>query len=172
MTEREQLRIDIKKRLNSYRELNAERRQILDELNRLEALMSSPSGPNLDGMPRSPGVGNPVERMVIKHITLQEKYRAQLVELTTAQELIEGMIEGLEPVERRLARFRYIDGLTWEDVCEKLCYSWRQTHRIHGRMLDKLVTAEIDRGRRADIGKTLFLTKEEAEKALAEGSKE
>ena len=55
------------------------------------------------------------------------------------------MIEGLEPTERKLARFRYIDGLAWEAVCEMMTYSWRQTHRIHGRMLDKLAAAETER---------------------------
>lgn len=138
MTEREQLRADIKRQLNSYRELRAEMVQLQDELLRLEMLMSSPSGPNLDGMPRSPGISNPVERMVTKHIDLEERYIAQIEDLVKRQAEIEKMIESLEPTERRLARFRYIDGLTWETVCDKMCYSWKQTHRIHSRMLDKL----------------------------------
>lgn len=145
MTEREQIRIDIKRQLNSYRSLQAEQRQIEDELYRLELLMIAPSSPNLDGMPRSPGVSNPVESMVTKHIMLEERYKAQIEKLITAQEVIEDIIDGLEPTERRLARFRYIDGLTWEATCERISYSWMQTHRIHGRMLDKLVDAELKR---------------------------
>lgn len=145
MTEREQARISIKKRLNSYRELKAEHRQLLDELRQLEALMDSPSGPNLDGMPRSPGASNPVERMVTKHLMLQDRYKEQLGHLIAAQIAIEDLIDSLEPTERRLARFRYIDGLTWDDVCDRLNYSWRQTHRIHARMLDKLINAEMER---------------------------
>lgn len=143
MTEREQIRIEIKKQLNSYRELQAEHHQLQEELQRLELLMSAPGGPNLDGMPKSPGVGNPVERMVIKHITLQEHYKAQIAQMVEQQTAIEELIETLEPTERRLARFRYIDGMDWETVCVMICYSWRQTHRIHGRMLDKLVDAEL-----------------------------
>lgn len=143
MTEREQVRIDIKRLLNSYRDLSAEHRQLSDELERLEVLMRSPSSPNMDGMPRSPGVSNPVESMTTKHIELEQRYQEQLEKLVARQVEIEDMIEGLEPTERRLARFRYIDGLTWETVCEKICYSWMQTHRIHGRMLDKLVDAEL-----------------------------
>ena len=53
------------------------------------------------------------------------------------------MLENLEPTERKLARFRYIDGLTWEEVCDVMAYSWRQTHRIHGRMLDKLADRQM-----------------------------
>lgn len=145
MTDREQIRANIKKQLSSYRDLRAEHRQISNELQQLEALMDSPSGPNLDGMPRSPGKSNPVERMVLKHISLQERYVEQLAKLTQAQIMIEDLIEGLAPTERRLARFRYIDGMTWECVCIRMNYSWRQTHRIHGQMLDHLVNAELKR---------------------------
>lgn len=150
MTEREQLKADIKKRLNCYGDLRAELLQLQDELKQLEARMSSPSGSNWDGMPKSPGVGNPVERMVIKHITLQERYQAKIAKLIEQQTDIEDLIETLEPTERRLARFRYIDGMTWEAVCIEMCYSWRQTHRIHGRMLDKLVDVELKRRERPE----------------------
>ena len=143
MTEREQIRVDIKKMLNSYRDLQAERHQLSEELRQLEVLMSSPGAPNYDGMPKAPGVSNPVERMVTKHIALQERYEVQIARMIERQTEIENLIETLEPTERRLARFRYIDGCTWERVCDLLCYSWKQTHRIHGRMLDKLVDAEL-----------------------------
>ena len=105
--------------------------------------MSSPGGPSMDGMPKAPGVANPVERMVIKHLTLLDTYKEQIERMVEEQSRIEDLIETLDPTERRLARFRYIDGLNWDTVCEMMNYSWRQTHRIHGRMLDKLVDAEL-----------------------------
>lgn len=145
MIDREQIRLDVKRRLNRYHDLNEEAAQIRDELVRLEQAMTSPAGPNMDGMPRSPGAGNPVERMVIKHITLQERYTEQLARIVAEQEQIEAMIENLDSTERRLARYRYIDGLTWDNVCIKMNYSWRQTHRIHARMLDKLVDRELEK---------------------------
>jgi DNA-directed RNA polymerase specialized sigma subunit len=151
VTEREQIRLDIKRRLNSYRDLSAERAQILDELEQLENLMRSPSSPCLDGMPKSPGAGNPVERLVIKHITLQERYKGKVEEMVEEQAAIETLIEGLDPTERRLARFRYIDGLTWEDIADKLCYTWRHIHRIHGAMLNKLTDAEIEKRKAEEV---------------------
>lgn len=143
MTEREQIRESVKRRLNSYRDLQAEHLQLREELRRLEMLMSSPGGPSLDGMPKAPGAGNPIERMVIKHLTLLDTYKEQIARMVEEQSRIEDLIETLDPTERRLARFRYIDGLNWDTVCEMMSYSWRQTHRIHGRMLDKLVDAEL-----------------------------
>ena len=57
---------------------------------------------------------------------------------TRAVKTIEKAIEGLNPTTRMLLRYRYIEGLTWEEVCVRLSYSWRQTHRLHARALDQL----------------------------------
>lgn len=145
MTEIEQLRADIKKRLNSYLDLKAEHRQIEEELREVEALLGAPSSPNMDGMPRGSGVSRPTENKADVHLALLDRYKAQLDKLAAAQVDIENLIESLEPTHRRLARYRYIDGMTWEGVCCMMSYSWRQTHRIHGQMLDKLVADEIEK---------------------------
>ena len=130
---------ELKKQLHSYRALKAEYDHIAVELEKVESVMASPKGTNWDGMPRSPGAGDPILGMVSQHLALQERYRFQLVKLAAAQALIEDMIESLEPAERKLMRCRYIDGLTWEEVCVAVGYSWRQTHNIHGRILDKIL---------------------------------
>lgn len=115
--------------------------------------MTAPKGQNLDGMPRSPGGGDPLLSVVAHHIALQERYQAKLAELAEAQTRVEDLIETLEPVERTLFRYRYIEGLTWEEVCVAIGYSWRQTHNIHGRALDKLLATEmVKEGFRPDIG--------------------
>lgn len=135
----------LKRRLHRYRDLEAERRQIEMELKRVEDFMNGPRGSNLDGMPKAPGVGDPVLGVVSQHLVLLERYRAKLDDLARAQTRIEDMIEGLEPVARQLMRYRYIDGLPWEEVCVAMRYSWRQTHRVHAKALDKLVAAEMEK---------------------------
>lgn len=130
---------ELKRQLHRYRDLRAEYDQIALELEKVEAFMAAPRPANLDGMPRAPGAGDPVLGVVTHHLALQERYRAKLEELAAAQALVEDMIEGLEPGERKLMRHRYIEGLTWEEVCVAIGYSWRQTHNIHGRILDKLM---------------------------------
>lgn len=151
MTDREQIKDDIKKQLNSYQDLRAEYQELRDELRQLENLVP---GSNWDGMPRSPNVSNPVERAALKHIALMDKCKAKLEGLAAALERIEDTIEGLEPIERRIARLHYIEGLKWEVVCDKINYSWSQTHRIHGRMLERLVDAELERRASSEQKKT------------------
>lgn len=145
MTERDQVRAEIKRRLNSYRDLLTEHAQLAEELFRMEILMASPSSPNMDGMPRSgSGPSNPTERAALKHMELVDRYKAQIRQMIEEQAAIETMIEDLEPTERKLARFRYIDGLTWEAVSEKMNYCERQIHRIHGQMIEKLITRTLE----------------------------
>ncbi len=58
--------------------------------------------------------------------------------LTADLRHIEEVIEGLGPVERTLMRLRYIEGLEWHQVADRIHYSWQQTHRIHKQVLIKI----------------------------------
>lgn len=150
MTERAR-KENLKKRLHRYRDLEAERRQIEKELERVGDLMTGTRGSNLDGMPRSPGIGDPVLGVVSQHLALEERYRLQLEKLAAAQTAIEDMIEGLEPRARQVMRHRYIEGLTWEEVCAAVRYSWSQTHDIHAKALDALLAAELEKEAGANV---------------------
>lgn len=135
----------LKKKLHAYRDLEAERLQILQELERVGDRMTAPRGSNMDGMPRSPGAGDPVLGVVSQHMALEERYQRQLEKLAAAQSAIETMIEGLDPLARRLMRHRYIEGKPWEEVCVAIGYSWRQTHNLHAKALDALLAAEMEK---------------------------
>lgn len=128
----------VKRRLNSYRHAQMERRQILSRIMRLEDRLTAPGAQNYDGMPHGSGKSDALANGVAALADLRELYRAKEVELTQVLTDIEILIDRLEPVERLIARYRYIDGLQWEKICVKINYSWRQTHRIHSDMIDKL----------------------------------
>lgn len=69
---------------------------------------------------------------------LRELYREKLDALVALQVSIEEAIETLGPVERKLFRYRYIDGLEWHQVEAKMHYSSTSVHRIHKAALIKL----------------------------------
>lgn len=118
-----------------------EAEQIEEAIKRLEAEMYNPKTAKLDKLPGSScGAGSPTERLAIKHIDLLDRYQEKLADLRAEQLRVEEAIETLEPVERMLMRYRYLDGMTWEEVAVAISYSWKQMHRIHGRALDKLST--------------------------------
>lgn len=136
----QQSREQLKKRLWKYQALKREQEQLLQRLADIEATLYYPKIQRLTGMPAAPSGGNAMEDMAAQHIELQQKYQAQLDRLAAEQLAIEQTIAVLEePTARMLMRYRYLDGLTWEEVCVKLTYSWRQTHRLHARALDALL---------------------------------
>lgn len=140
--QKQEVRDRIKRKLYAYREAEMEARQIKCELSRLEAELTAPSTSNWDGMPHGGGYSDTMADKVAALVKVQERYTAQLDRLGAAQLAVEDLIDGLEPRERRLLRYRYINGLTWEGVCVEMSYSWKQTHNIHAKALDTLAEKE------------------------------
>lgn len=126
---------ELKVKLKRYLDIKAEAEQIQE----LRDALLDPKGANLDAMPRSSGPGNPVEAARKQREALAREYDRKEQELVAEMAYIEAMIEGLEPIERKLMRHRYLEGLTWEKVCVAINYGWTNTHEMHGRILDKLV---------------------------------
>ena len=124
--------------MRNYATLKEEREQLRRQLDELEATLYYPKIQRLNGMPSSPSKENTLELMVARHVELQERYEAKLAEMTKEMLLIEEAIDELEPTARMLLRYRYLDGLKWEEVCVRMNYSWMQTHRIHANALNQL----------------------------------
>lgn len=141
MTNRDTAKDRVKRRLNSYTDIVNELRQLEDHMAALQDRIL-PGGKAMDGMPRSTGGGGDLSGIVAERLELLDRYHAKIAELHKAQLEIEEMIEGLGPLERTLVRAKYIEGHTWEEVCVIMAYSWRQVHRIHSRVLDKLAKSE------------------------------
>lgn len=128
-----------KEELKTYRSITLERDRLLIMIEELEAQMRSPKSQRLDGMPHGGSApGSVVESLVVRHTELLDRYHQKVAELTAAAGEIETAIEVLEPRERTLIRLHYIQGLTWEEVCVAMAYSWRQVHRIHAKALETL----------------------------------
>ena len=132
----------IKWRLNSYRQIQLERRQLLNRIAVLESRLTAPGAQGLDGMPHGSGSDDAMARGIATLADLRELYRSKEADLAQALIDIEHLIDGLDPIERLIARYRYIEGLQWENICVKISYSWRQTHRIHDGLLEKLARSQ------------------------------
>ena len=134
----------IKERLGAYLDAKKERKQVAQHLTVLEARMVNVGAQVIDGMPRGGSGGDPMPGMLDTKDKLMERYKALQEALYAAQLAIEEDIEVLDSTERMLMRHRYIEGLTWEQVCVALGYSWRQTHNIHARALDQMAEREVE----------------------------
>lgn len=130
-------RAEVKEMLQSYQKMIQERKHIEAMMQKMMATLGG-SSPQSDGLPRSNKTSNPTAEKAFALADLKERYERKVEELARKCNDIEDMIERLDPNERRLIRLRYIEGMQWERVCVAMHYSWKQVHRIHGRILDKL----------------------------------
>ena len=86
----------------------------------IESPLYSAKVQRLTGMPFSPGSGeseSTQERLADRTMELRAKYADKIAELTERQLAIEQAIDALPSTMRQLLRARYIEGLTWEEVC-------------------------------------------------------
>lgn len=81
-------------------------------------------------------LGRKVERLGSPELV--EQYEKKSAKLSGDLLAIEKAIETLNPTERTLMRLRYIEGLSWQAISNRISYSWQQTHRIHARALVKI----------------------------------
>lgn len=131
-----------KERLRAYQAIKEELQQLEDRLLEIEAVLYSPKNQRLTGMPSAPSKGNAMEDMAARHVELQDLYKTKMDELAQEALAIEVAIETLDPTARLLFRYRYIDGLKWEEVCVRMNYSWQNVHKIHKRALEALRAEE------------------------------
>ena len=130
-----------KEQLRQYAAIKAERKQLEALLEEIESPLYSAKIQQLTGMPHAPsstGSGSAQERLADRTMELRALYTEKIAELRAQQLAIEAAMDGLPSKMRQLLRYRYIEGLTWEEVCVRMSYGWRQTHRLHSEALEQL----------------------------------
>ncbi len=68
--------------------------------------------------------------------SLQKELRRKIREILFLRRKIDRAISSLkDSTQRLLCSLRYLDGLTWEEVAEKMYYSVQHLHKIHVKAL-------------------------------------
>lgn len=141
----------MRKRLLEYRNLNREIDNEIERLERLEDRASSPSSPNLSGMPKAPSPAT--DRMadtVARILDLRDEIE-ELVSIRNAERAnIESLVKRLDKAdERAVIRMRYLDLEEWEDIqmmifggkedyCDKFDNYRQRVFRLHNAAIGNL----------------------------------
>ena len=126
------------KYLSRYIPLSRRINRMLEEQYRWKCLAMKVTQ-NFSPTPGGGESGSPIERPMDKVDELERKITQAIDELADIRMEIEAVLGQLEDdTLRKLMEYRYIDGLTWEQVAEKMHYSWRHTCRLHGEALAKI----------------------------------
>ena len=125
--------------LKEYTSIKKELKQIQFKLKELEERKTSIKSMIISDMNvQTSHNNNSIEDLLIKIEECIEEYNKKEIKLYNKQLEIENCINSLEPTERIIARSRYIEGKTFEQIAVDLNYSWRHTIRINGKILQKI----------------------------------
>lgn len=105
------------KELSQLYYLNREIEADKERLGRLRELASSPSGPNLSGMPGGGSYENRLERYVAEIIDLEAIISAKITQCLHERNRLERYIADIpESYLRQVFTLRFINGLSWDQV--------------------------------------------------------
>ena len=126
-------------RVEDLEQATALQKEIGDIKAQINALYTKHLTPlNMDGMPRTKKAADKVAAAVIAVTELKDTLADKT--LTYVQQLtdVEGAIDSLPPLERRIMRMHYIDGLSWTRISEIVNYSYQYIFVIRARAFDML----------------------------------
>lgn len=88
-----------------------------------------------DGMPRGSGGGDLSGYAARLEELFEEMHEQMEKKIAIRLEISRKIEEMPDETESLLMRYRYIQGLKWEDIAVKMGYSWQHVHKIHGKAL-------------------------------------
>ncbi len=125
--------------LNRYRLAGLAVQRLTEEIARWEAQAASLTARY--GEASGSSGEDSLQRAVEKMLELRDELAAELRRQLTIRREIEEAIRVVEDERlQELLRPRYIEGLTWDKVAERIGYSYRQTMRVHGRALKDILS--------------------------------
>ena len=123
-----------KEYLKSYLKHVRRIHRINDEIREIRSMKVSVSMNN-DGMPHGSGQedlsGYAAELDAMERDLIQERYNR----IRTYQDIAARIKRLSSENEKDVLFYRYIKGLDWWEIAEKMRYSERQVHRFHGKAL-------------------------------------
>lgn len=125
--------------LYQYQSIKKEIAELRERINHIYSSAMVPGIKNITDMPMAQGYSTDGLSKVFEQIEeLTEVWTERIAELQAVCTKIETAISGLESIERRVIRYRYMDGKSWKRISYLTKYSVAQLHRIHNRATDKL----------------------------------
>lgn len=105
------------KELSQLYHLNREIEMDQQRLRELEAVVFSPSGTNMDGMPRAPGYGDSLARAVAEIVDLKAIIAAKQQQCIYERNRLERYISDIpDSLTRMIFTYRFVNGLSWWQV--------------------------------------------------------
>lgn len=124
--------------LSRYKVVNRKINDLTEELEQWRTRATKIT-PVLSQESRGSGNEDKLQSSVIKICELEEELEQKIRELLEQREKIVAVLNNLPNEQlRQLMRYRYIRGMTWDEIAIKMDYSRTQVCRLHGKALNKI----------------------------------
>ncbi len=91
------------------------------------------------GMPKGSGTSDKISSSVARIIQIKEELQSEIDKLSDMTGKVYKAINSLnDPTLETLLMYRYIRGLSWEEIAVKMNFSFRHLCRMHGEALSKM----------------------------------
>lgn len=125
-----------KEYLKSYRDVQREIKDLDYRMAQLRLKYTAPSAIEYSDMPKAHNTEHDLSEYVAKMDEMTDYMISKYTRLRGIEVDIYLRLDKMEKQdERELLRLRYIDGMTWEKIADRLGFDVRHIHRIHGRAL-------------------------------------
>ena len=92
----------------------------------------------MDTMPRGTMIGKPTEDKAVELISLETLMLSLVAERHRLVDEIATACRDLDSDSRQVILLRYVDGLSYSEIADKLFYSIRWIHKLHNKAVDKI----------------------------------
>ena len=128
-----------KEYLNGYRKAIRRIRRVDEELEELQELAKSVKATGYSGMPHGGGTSKDLSDELARIDSLKRKLEREKEQVVESYISIEKCIGDVEDEEENDVLFyRYVKGLRWWEIAEKMECTERWVNKLHGRALNRL----------------------------------
>lgn len=127
-----------KNKLREYERALRQQKRLEEELEEVRCERILP-GIVADGMPH----GSKKKNDLAEYMARLEKAEIRLMEaIVKKREIREDIVDRIEKIksenQKDVLKHRYIDLMSWKEICDSMNYSWKQAHRIHNDALEHI----------------------------------
>lgn len=130
---------DVKTWLKEYKIIEMEHDSLIDE-HKKWCERSCKVTSNISGMPKGKSGENTLQKAVDMMTDIEEQINDSIVELNDKRVAVLSAIDHIkDPHQRMVLKYRYIDGLLFDEIAKKMSYTVENIFYIHRKALKQLV---------------------------------
>lgn len=77
-------------------------------------------------------------KIINKYLDLERELKKDIAAVLEKKEVVYKKLQVLDGLEKDIMQLRYIGGLSWDEIADKVNVSSRHVYRIHDKALEKL----------------------------------